>query len=201
MTRSGKPFRASFETDTALIRVFHILKINYIFISLKHYKLYHYNTNTMNTAEVEKINKTVGVLETLQDALGPAIIIIENMMQQNQAMHQSLRMENERLKTEINEVREEKQKLKESEKARKAALRTQLNGREEDKSRVLAMQSEVNNIKEKLKVQIQKKTDALLEAKEVRAAGPPSASRGTRALCSPAPSPSALTRRAPPPAS
>ena len=68
----------------------------------------------MNTAEVEKINKTVGVLETLQDALGPAIIIIENMMQQNQAMHQSLRMENERLKTEINEVREEKQKLKDS---------------------------------------------------------------------------------------
>ena len=123
----------------------------------------------MNTAEVEKIKKTVGVLETLQDALGPAIIIIENMMQQNQEMHQSLRMENERLKTEINEVREEKQKLKESEKARKAALRTQLNGREEDKSRVLAMQSEVNNIKEKLKVQIQKKTDALLEAKEARA--------------------------------
>ena len=169
ITRSVKPFRASFKADTALIRVFHILKINYIFISLKHYKLYHYNTNTMNTAEVEKINKTVGVLETLQDALGPAIIIIENMMQQNQAMHQSLRMENERLKTEINEVREEKQKLKESEKARKAALRTQLNGREEDKSRVLAMQSEVNNIKEKLKVQIQKKTDALLEAKEARA--------------------------------
>ena len=130
MTRSGKPFSASFIADTALIRVFHILKLNYIFISLKHYKLYHYHTNTMNEDSVKVVKDTVGVLEGLKDRIPRAVQIIEGLLQQNQGMHNALHQENERLREEIRLATEEKNKLKQSEQKRREMLEVEMTGRQ-----------------------------------------------------------------------
>lgn len=130
MTRSGKPFSASFKADTALIRVFHILKLNYIFISLKHYKLYHYHTNTMNEDSVKVVKDTVGVLEGLKDRIPRAVQIIEGLLQQNQGMHNALHQENERLREEIRLATEEKNKLKQSEQKRREMLEVEMTGRQ-----------------------------------------------------------------------
>ena len=111
--------------------VFHILKLNYIFISLKHYKLYHYHTNTMNEDSVKVVKDTVGVLEALQDRIPRAVQIIQGLLQQNQGMHNALHQENQRLREEIRLATEEKNKLRESEQKRHEMLKVEMAGREE----------------------------------------------------------------------
>lgn len=156
MTSSSKPFRASFKTYTALIRVFHILKLNYIFISLKHYKLYQYYTNTMN----HDITGVVKTLECLRDKLNPTIKIIEQLFQKNEQMHNLLRTENERLKAEVTEATEQHQKLVMSEKERHEALQKALRGRESQEEDLSAKAAELR-VEQGKSSQLQEKIDKM----------------------------------------
>ena len=166
MTRSGKPFSASFKADTALIRVFHILKLNYIFISLKHYKLYHYYTNTMDP---EKVRKTIGVLGSIRDVLPETIQTIQALMMQNDSMHSVLLAENAKLKLTLKQEMEAKQKLRESETAREKQLEKTLRGREGEKENLLAVTDKLN-LAQRENARLQKdKEKAALETAEARA--------------------------------
>lgn len=165
MTSSSKPFLASFKTYTALIRVFHILKLNYIFISLKHYKLYQYYTNTMN----HDITGIVKTLECLRDKLNPTIKIIEQMFQKNEQMHNLLRTENERLKAEVAEASEQHEKLVMSENERHAALRKALQGRESEKQDLSALAAELRAEQAKVAQKDEKIDKMRLEYTEAKA--------------------------------
>ena len=168
MTRSGKPFSASFKADTALIRVFHILKLNYIFISLKHYKLYHYHTNTMNEDSVKVVKDTVGVLEGLKDRIPRAVQIIEGLLQQNQGMHNALHQENERLREEIRLATEEKNKLKQSEQKRREMLEVEMTGRQGQEADNAKLRAELRQHTDMIARLKREKLDDERETKEAK---------------------------------
>jgi chromosome segregation ATPase len=123
----------------------------------------------MNPESIRRVNDTIGVLERVKDALPNAIGIIENLMQQNQAMHGVMKQENLRLREEIRLAGEEKEKLQQSEKARRKALDEEIKGRETDSVALSELESRFGQLKEKCARITKEKRDAELEKASAKA--------------------------------
>ena len=119
----------------------------------------------MNEDDVKVVKDTVGVLEGLQDRIPRAVLIIQNLLQQNQGMHNALHQENQRLKQEIEEATEEKKRLRESEEKRRESLKVQLAGREESEADNTKLRAELRQHIDRIARLKREKADAITEKK------------------------------------